>query len=102
MLNIDIKVIKLSILINKIPTMNIKFVYNLCCGLKRHNLRSSQSKNYPEKCITSAYKDQIGSEQNFIRILSELMWSCHLEFRFQTDQLIIFIKKSRENFKNGI
>ena len=67
-------------------------------------IKSSNSdiKIYPERCITSAFKDQIGSEQNFIRILSELMWSCHLEFRFQTDQLIIFIKKSRENFKNGI
>ena len=32
-----------------------------------------QSKNYPEKCITSAYKDHFRSRQNFIRFSSELM-----------------------------
>ena len=56
-------------------------------------IKSSNSdiKIYPERCITSAFKDQIGSEQNFIRISSELMWSCHLEIRFQTDKVIILI-----------
>ena len=42
-------------------------------GLKCHNLSNSELKNHPERCITSAFKDQIGSEQNFIRISSELM-----------------------------
>ena len=42
-------------------------------GLKCHNLSNFELKNHPERCITSAFKDQIGSEQNFIRISSELM-----------------------------
>ena len=42
-------------------------------GLKCHNLSNSELKNHPERYITSAFKDQIGSEQSFIRISSELM-----------------------------